>query len=103
MKFWLSVFTWTLLLINVTSVEIFFYEKRTCIGCNTTLLCQNVKGNANWLWNDTLINDNEKYSIRKDDNDRSYLTIHNLTIADEGDYICKDEESNTSQTIYGEL
>ena len=104
MKFWLSVFTCTLLLINVKGIEILFSKKNTCIGCDTTLLCRNVQGNASWLLNDILINENEKYSIRKEEsNDQTFLTIHNLTISDEGNYICQDEESNASKTIYGEL
>ena len=103
MKFWLSVFTWTLLLTNVKGIDILFDKKKTCTGC-ITLVCQDVEGNASWLLNDTFINENEKYSIRKEEsNDRTFLTIHNLTIADEGNYICKDEESKTSETLYGEL
>ena len=102
MKFWTSVFTWTLLLINVKGIKI-FVKTKTCTGC-ITLVCQDVEGNATWLLNNTLINENEKYSIGKEKIlGRPFLTIHNVTIADEGTYICKDEESNTSKTIYGEF
>ena len=103
MKFWTSVCTWTLLLINVKGVEIFFDIKKACIGC-ITLRCQDVEGNATWILNNTLINENEKYSIGKEEKlYRTFLTIHNLTIADEGDYICKDKTSETNKTLYGEL